>query len=116
MPTPPPGPSPLRDALLALLGAEHPSHGFARAVATQLLAAGRSAPAAVASVAELLGEGAVAPDAAAQDAAALLADPPLFAAAFQNVDLLFLASSPHADTVASRVMRALELAAAREGA
>jgi hypothetical protein len=44
-------------------------------------------------------------------AADLCADPPLFAAFFQNLDLLFAAPVPEADAVSGLVMAALERAA-----
>lgn len=46
-----------------------------------------------------------APDAPAR----LVAEPPMLAAFFQNVDLLYLHHDPRADRVAGLVMRALEL-------
>ena len=44
----------------------------------------------------------------------LLAEPPLAAAFFQNLDLLYTHTSPHADAVSALLMRTLELAAEHE--
>jgi hypothetical protein len=56
------------------------------------------------------------PLAAADDALALrlLSQPPLAAAFFQNLDLLYRHHSPLADPVGALLMRALEIAAAEE--
>ena len=45
----------------------------------------------------------------------LLAEPPLAAAFFQNLDLLYTHSSPSADSMSALLMRTLELAAEHEG-
>ena len=96
---------------------------FAEAVFAQLVGpagALRSAPPAVRDALALhlldlvLGSAA----GAADDLLALrlLAEPPLAAAFFQNLDLLYAHDSPHADAMSAVLMRALELAAAAERA
>ena len=59
-------------------------------------------------LADTLLAGARDPEAAAPR---LLAEPPLAAAFFQNLDLLYASASPHADAISLLLMRALELAA-----
>ena len=95
---------------------------FAEAVFAQLLgpagALGSAPPAARDALAlqltDLLLDSA---SGASDDALAerLLAEPAVAAAFFQNLDLLYEHPSPLADAVSALLMRALEIAAAREG-
>lgn len=95
---------------------------FARAVLTQLTGTpGTAAPApprerrrTAEQVAELLraGERGDPPEAPAR---ALVAEPALAAAVFQNVDLLYAAGWPAADAISAVVMRTVELAAESNG-
>lgn len=94
---------------------------FAEAVFAQLIGpagALREAPAAVRDalardVVDLL---AASPEDPGDDVLALrlFERPPLAAAFFQNLDLLYSYSSPYADPVSTLLMRTLELAAAAE--
>jgi hypothetical protein len=81
---------------------------FAAAVVAQLAWGGEAgAEAAVAHrVAAMVRAAAAGPLPVA--AAELRADPPLFAAFFQNLDLLFAAPVPESDAVSALVMAALE--------
>ena len=94
---------------------------FAEAVFAQLTgpagALGAAPPAARDALALHLSELLLsAPAVGENDALALrlIAEPPLAAAFFQNVDLLYRHDSPRADAVSALLMRALEIAAAEE--
>jgi hypothetical protein len=81
---------------------------FASAVVAQLAGgAGGEAEIARRVAAMVRASGVGPPEVAAE---ALCADPPLFAAFFQNLDLLFAAPAPEADAVSGLVMAALERA------
>ena len=101
----------LSDANVALLRSELAGAAamlpFASAVVTQLArGAGAGAEAAIARrVAAMVRASAGGPLEVAAEA--LCADPPLFAAFFQNLDLLFAAPVPEADAVSGLVMAAL---------
>jgi hypothetical protein len=98
------------------LGAGHAALPFAAAVVRQLEGVPEPgggtrlrAPAASARTVAALVRGCERPGGPADGApAALAADPPLLAAFFQNVDLLYRYGHPHADAVGALVMRALE--------
>ena len=93
---------------------------FAEAVFAQLIGpagALAGAPPAARDALELhLADVVLAAAAADPDALArrLLAEPPLAAAFFQNLDLLYTHASTHADALSALLMRTLELAAEHE--
>jgi hypothetical protein len=105
----------LLEATVALLRAELADADamlpFASAVVTQLAwGADAEAEAGIARrVAAMVRAAAAGPLEVA--AVELRADPPLFAALFQNLDLLFAAPVPESDAVSALVMAALEGAA-----
>lgn len=105
----------LADGTVALLRSELPGAEamlpFAAAVVAQLArgADARGEAAAARRVGAMVRAAAAGPlDVAAAD---LCTDSPLFAAFFQNLDLLFAAPVPEADAVSGLVMVALERAA-----
>lgn len=105
----------LSESTRALLRQRVPRAGlpFAEAVVTQVArplggGEGRREMVLAARIAELLNPRAAA---APLDAAALVDDPVLLAAVFQNIDLLYAAAHPEAERVGALVMNALDLAA-----
>jgi hypothetical protein len=108
---------PAAAVLQEALGAGHAALPFAGAVVRQLDGVPEPGggtrprdPAATAGSVAALVRGCERADGPAGGApAALAADPPLLAAFFQNVDLLYRHGYPHADAVGALVMGAVEL-------
>ena len=101
-----------------LLAADPAALPFAEAVLAQLVgpagALAGAPPAARDALAVHLADVILSSADAAAGAPRLLAEPPLAAAFFQNLDLLYTHESPHADAVSLLVMRTLELAAEQD--
>ena len=94
------------------LGLAGPEHSFAGAVTLQLLrsaiAHGGGSLEGEHRIAQRVAALVADPD-GAEGVAALARDAEMLSSFFQNVDLLYAASSPRADAVALLVMRALEI-------